>query len=210
MEIKYYGHSCFVLVSSDGTSTLTDPYTKVGYELPIDLAVDVVTTSHAHFDHNYTNTILYKKLVNQSGAQTENIFGIESYHDPKQGRLRGNNIIYKITVDGIVFCHLGDLGEPISTQLIDKIGHVDVLMIPVGGTYTIDARQAKEYVDMLNPKTVIPMHYKPMDGTLDIASADEFLSFFPKTDIEYIPEGKTTYVLNDERKVILYMERIKQ
>jgi L-ascorbate metabolism protein UlaG (beta-lactamase superfamily) len=208
MQIKYYGHSCFVLVSKDGTSVLTDPYTKVGYELPAGLTADIVTTSHSHFDHNYINAISYKKLIDKSGAQAENIFGIECYHDPKQGSLRGKNIIYKITLDGIVFCHLGDIGEEISSQLIEKIGQVDVLFVPIGGTYTIDARQAKEYVDRINPKTVIPMHYKPSDGTLDIASAGEFLSFFPETEIEYIPNGKTDYALNSERKRILYMERI--
>ena len=209
MEIRYYGHSCFALIGKDGTSILTDPYTKVGYELPAGLSADALTISHGHFDHCFTQAIAAKQVINGSGKQAENIVGIDSYHDPKQGALRGRNIIYKITVDGITFCHMGDLGESCSNALLQAIGKVDVLLIPVGGTYTIDAVQAKEYVDKINPKTVIPMHYKPSDGALDIQSADEFLGLFSEKEIERVPNGKIEYLLEKQTKRIIYMERIQ-
>ena len=209
MEIRYFGHSCFALIDKSGKSVLTDPYTKVGYELPIGLSADVVTASHAHFDHKYIDAIAYNRLIDEAGQQASNIIGIESYHDPKKGALRGKNIIYKITIDDIVFCHLGDLGEAVYSEILEKIGKVDVLMIPIGGTYTIDAVQAKAYVDALQPKTVIPMHYRPSDGVLDIETADTFLKLFNEEEIERIPSGETQYDLNTDRKRILYMERIK-
>ena len=209
MEIRYYGHSCFSLIDKDGKQIITDPYTKVGYELPQGLFADIVTASHEHFDHKYLDNIQYSCLIDQPGQQKINIVGIESFHDPEQGALRGKNIIYKITVDGIVFCHLGDLGEALSDEIVEKIGKVDVLLIPVGGTYTIDAKQAKEYVNALSPKTVIPMHYRSLDGALDIAPADEFLKFFSEGEIERISNCITSYDLQTDRKRILYMERVK-
>lgn len=209
MEIRYLGHSCFVLIDKNGKTVLTDPYTKVGYELPSGLSVDVVTASHAHFDHKYLDGISYTRLIDEAGQQDVNIIGIESYHDPKQGALRGKNVIYKITVDGIIVCHLGDLGEVVYPEMIEKIGKVDVLLIPVGGTYTINAAQAKAYVDALQPKAVIPMHYRPLDGVLDIESADGFLKLFNEQEIERISSGITQYDLNADRKRILYMERVK-
>ena len=209
MEIQYFGHSCFALIDNNGISVLTDPYTKVGYELPKGLSADIVTVSHAHFDHAYVENIAYSFLVHQSGQQTENIVGIDSYHDEKQGALRGKNVIYKITIDGIIFCHLGDLGEAVSVEMVEKIGKVDVLLIPVGGTYTIDAEQAKAYVDALSPKTVIPMHYRPLDGILDIDSIEKFLKLFDEEEIEHIPDGSTQYQLGADRRRILYMEKVK-
>lgn len=210
MEIKYYGHSCFLLTDKNGKTVLTDPYTKVGYELPQGLTVDIVTASHAHFDHKYVETIQYTRIIDEAGQQAENIVGIESYHDTKHGALRGKNVIYKITIDGVVCCHLGDLGEDISNEIIEKIGKVDVLFIPIGGTYTIDAMQAKQYVDALCPKTVIPMHYRPLDGALDIDVAETFLRQFNEEEIERIPCGITQYDLTLDRKRILYMERAKE
>ena len=210
MKIKYYGHSCFVLEANDGRKIMTDPYTRVGYELPKNLAVDIVTVSHGHFDHNYTQAVVCNRIVDGTDEQSSDIFGVECYHDPKQGKLRGKNIIYKINVDGITFCHLGDLGEECSPTLLDKIGKVDVLLIPVGGTYTIDAVQAKEYVDRITPKTVIPMHYKPSDGILDIDGSDRFLSLFEDDEIERVINGETDFCLEKPRRRVIYMERIRQ
>lgn len=210
MKIEYCGHSCFVLASKDGKKIMTDPYTRVGYELPANLAVDTITISHRHFDHNYTKAVACNKMIDGAGNQTSDIYGIECYHDPEQGRLRGKNIIYKINIDGIVVCHLGDLGEEYSSTLLDKIGNVDVLLIPVGGRYTIDAVQAKEYVDKINPKTVIPMHYKPSDGILDIDGIDRFLSLFDSADIETVESGETEFCLDKPRKRVIYMERVRK
>lgn len=184
MKIKYLGHSCFQITSNLGTTIITDPYTQVGYELSCGLQANVVTVSHAHFDHNYTDCITKDVVVSTLGkhnVQEIQIEGIHSWHDPRQGALRGENIIYKFLIDGLTICHLGDLGETISNDLINKIGYVDILLLPVGGTYTIDATQAKELVQRLSPKVVIPMHFKPSYGKIDIMGISVFLDQFPQT-----------------------------
>ena len=202
-----------MLTSSSGTSILTDPYTGVGYELPIGLQADVVTTSHAHFDHNYTQNIRCEKILSKIGDtlyKDVRIVGVESYHDEKQGALRGKNIVFKYFIDGLVVCHLGDLGEDVTDGILSKIGSVDVLLLPVGGTYTIDAKQAKAYVEGIAPKIVIPMHFKPSDGKLDIDGVDVFLSQFSH---DCITDYKTNEVeinaidLQGGALSIIYLER---
>ena len=215
MKIQYLGHSCFYLESSAGVSVLTDPYTKVGYELPRGLQADIVLTSHGHFDHNYVQAVSTDCIVKELGATERfgmQIIGIDSFHDPLMGGLRGKNLIFKLDIDGITVCHLGDLGEPCSAELLEKIGKVDVLLIPVGGTYTIDATQAYEYAQKIAPKVVIPMHYKLQDGALDITSADEFLSFYDEKQIKRIVNGAVELSLENftEETLILYMERVRK
>ena len=167
MKIVYLGHSCFKLIFKNGTAVITDPYTKVGYELP-SVKADVVTISHGHFDHNYLAAVSdYRLVASESKKYTYagiEIEGIESFHDPKQGALRGGNVIFKIRGDGLTVCHFGDIGESYSDELARRIGQVDVLLLPIGGKYTIDADEAKEYVEKLGVKLVIPMHYRPKDG----------------------------------------------
>ena len=222
MKIIYYGHSCFALISKNGTPIMTDPYTQVGYELPSGLAADAITVSHGHFDHNYTQAIQSDVIISTVGAHTVNergIVGIDSYHDPKQGQLRGKNIIFKYLIDGMNVCHFGDLGEEISRELIEKIGVVDVLLIPVGGKYTIDAEQAKEYIEQINPRLIIPMHYKPTDGTLDIVGPIAFLEKFNKNFLSIvnnencitIKNGITEISADDflDKQRVIYMERVK-
>ena len=211
MKIAYLGHSCFKITSMLGTSIITDPYTGVGYELPIGLTADVVTASHSHFDHNYTQAIQTDVVISTCGShrvKDVQVIGIPSWHDEKNGALRGENIIFKFLVDGLTVCHLGDLGENVSTELIGRIGAVDVLLLPVGGTYTINALQAKALAEQLAPKIVIPMHFKG-DGKLDICDISVFLKQFPSTSIisggtEYVIDTldlvKTTQIVHLERK----------
>lgn len=214
MKIEYYGHSCFRLTSENGVRIVTDPYTKVGYELPHDLNADIVTISHGHFDHNYEAAVKGSPvIVRQAGKYSGNgveIVGADSWHDPVQGALRGKNVIYKIKSDGVTFCHFGDLGESYSKDLAEKLLGADVWLIPVGGTYTIDAAQAKEYIEKLSPKLVIPMHYRPSDGSLDVAGIDAFLSLMDKKDVIECKTGEyflTEKDLQNEKTKILYMER---
>ena len=214
MKIRYLGHSCFQLIAEDGTCILTDPYTNVGYELPKGLWADVVTVSHGHFDHNCVQAVQSGAVIAKTGEyryKNVKIVGIDSWHDEKQGTLRGGNIIYKIKIDGITVCHLGDLGEPCSAELIEKIGSVDVLLLPVGGTYTVDAEEAKAYADAIAPKKIIPMHYKPMDGTIDITAATPFLALYNEDEIARVPSGETAITSETigDGKQIIYMERVK-
>ncbi len=215
MKIKYLGHSCFYIESEDGVTIITDPYTKVGYELPEGLQADILTLSHAHFDHNYAQAVKAQRIFNMIGEyvyQGIKIRGISSWHDSKQGSLRGDNIIFKFDIDGISVCHFGDLGEGYSETIAKALNESDVWLIPVGGTYTIDGIQAKEYIEKLQPKVVIPMHYLPNDGALDIADARVFLNMMREYPIAHAPNGDIILNKEDlvgEKPKIIYMERIQ-
>ena len=214
MKIEYLGHSCFFLTSANGVRVLTDPYTKVGYELPKGLEADIVTISHGHFDHNHIQAVCNTPAVLDTKAYYAKngveIYGEDSFHDEKQGTLRGKNILFKIKMDGVTICHFGDLGEAYNSELASKV-EADIWLIPIGGTYTIDSAMAKRYIEKCQPKLVIPMHYKPMDGALDIQTANAFLQDCPWEVAEY-KQGEVTLEIKDlQRKntQILYMERKK-
>ncbi len=216
MQITYLGHSCFLVEGETGVKLITDPYTRVGYELPNGLNADIVLTSHGHFDHNYIQAIAGSPIVLDnvgkyvlSGVE---VAGFSSWHDPKQGTLRGHNVIFHFNIDGVRFCHFGDLGEGYSEELAGKLSDADVWLIPIGGTYTIDATQAWEYIDKLSPKVVIPMHYLPKDGALDIAPIENFLAKASTDRIIPCENGifsLTKQDLADLTGKIIYMERRK-
>lgn len=182
MKIEYLGHSCFKLTESTGTSVICDPYSdEVGFEMP-QVEADAVTVSHHHYDHDNIRKVGKNPVIIDKESSFElpgvEINSIMSFHDECRGKKRGENIIFKFRMDGIDVCHLGDLGEDCSSDLIETILPVNVLLIPVGGTYTIDAEMAKEYVDRIMPDIVIPMHYRTKDSKLDIDKVDEFLKLF--------------------------------
>lgn len=216
MKIQYLGHSCFRLIESTGTTIITDPYKEIGYELPKGLKADAVTVSHGHFDHNNAGIIGgHPRIIDKEGFYQlpgVGITGIKSYHDDCGGALRGENIIYKFGMDGLEICHLGDLGEECSSELLEMILPVNILLIPVGGTYTINAEQAKEYVDRIMPEIVIPMHYKTRSLTLDIDKADAFLNLFDDEETEISEKNTLEFSrddLTEEKTKIILMERMK-
>lgn len=189
MKIKWLGHSSFVLTESTGISVVTDPFDPdfvgYGYDKP---DVDVVTVSHDHGDHGFLDGVgSYKEVFRKPGQYEYNgihILGVPSFHDDEEGKLRGKNVIFKFRMDGVNICHMGDIGEPCSPELIERLMPVNVLMIPVGGNYTVDAEIAKEYVDRLMPDIVIPMHYKTKHCELDIDKVDKFLRLFDDESVE--------------------------
>jgi len=164
MDIVYLGHSSFRL-KGKVASLVTDPFDPkmVGLSFP-KVSADIVTVSHDHQDHNKTELIKdVKKIVAGPGEYEINgvsIIGIQSFHDDKKGKLRGKNTIYIIEMDGLRIAHLGDLGHKLSEKMVEQIGNVDILMIPVGGEYTIDTPTAVEIVRAIEPKLIIPMHFK--------------------------------------------------
>lgn len=192
MRIEYLGHSCFKLTESTGTSVITDPYSGVGYEMP-KVSADIVTSSHNHYDHNYFKGVSGKPKVVSSPITFEekgiSITSVRSFHDDAEGKKRGENIIYKFRMDGIDICHLGDIGHECNSDLVELLLPVNVLLIPVGGNFTIDAEMAFEYVERLMPDIVIPMHYKTKSLDMDIDKVGEFLSMFEDEEVEELDTG---------------------
>ena len=172
MTITFYGHACFKLDSLCG-SILFDPFApgKVpGWKLPA-LEADKVLCSHGHSDHNWAEGVALT-----GGAFTGEILQLASFHDDKGGALRGESTITLAEADGLRAVHLGDVGCPLTAEQIAALGRVDVLMIPVGGHYTVDAAGAWEIVKALRPAIVIPMHYRGRDFGYDvIGPAEPFL-----------------------------------
>jgi L-ascorbate metabolism protein UlaG (beta-lactamase superfamily) len=179
MKIRYFGHSCFKITLDSGIRIVTDPFDQtVGYPLP-ETDADIVTSSHSHFDHNYFKAIKGNfKIVNTPGEHDVNgvnIKGISTFHDDEHGAKRGKNIVFVINADNIRVCHAGDLGHILTDDMLKEIGDIDVLMIPVGGYYTIDDRQAVKVIEQLKPKLTIAMHYRTSNVNLPIETVDNFL-----------------------------------
>ena len=179
MRIKWFGHSCFKITNDREVKIITDPFDNtVGYRAP-NVHADIVTISHDHFDHNFIEVVEGEfELINKTGdfyVKDINIRGILSHHDKSEGKKRGMNIIYTFDIGGIKVCHLGDLGNILNEKQIEKIGGVDVLLIPVGGNFTLDARDAVEVVQQLKPSIIIPMHFKTTAIKFPLDSVEIFL-----------------------------------
>lgn len=212
MEIQWLGHSAFKLTESTGTSIVTDPFSEkvVGYAMP-KVSSDIVTISHSHDDHNaISNVEGNPEIINSVGSfeiDGVHIYSMTSNHDHHSGSRRGENLIFKIRMDGVDVCHLGDIGEECSIRLSEAIGAVDVLLIPIGGNYTISAEEAKEYVDLLMPNVVIPMHYKTRDCTLDIGRLEDFLDLFEDEQVIYVDNSikfDRSEFLGEETKIVVF------
>ena len=181
MKIKWLGHASFLITSSEGIRIITDPYeTGMGIDYgPIQETADVVLVSHQHPDHNNVKAVKGNPTsITETGTKAARgieFTGIPTYHDAEKGKQRGNNTVFTFTVDGIKTCFLGDLGHPLSSDEASTFGEIDVLMIPVGGFFTIDAEAASKVCDTLKPKVVIPMHCKTDKCQYPIASVEDFL-----------------------------------
>ena len=181
MKLKWLGHAAFLITSEKGTRIITDPYKvegNINYS-PIPEKADIVTVSHDHFDHNNAAAVKGNPTVVKGAGKQQikdiGIEGIATYHDTSQGSQRGPNVIFALTVDGMRVCHLGDLGHPLSEAQRAQLGAVDILLVPVGGTYTIDAGAAMLLVGQLQPRVAVPMHYKTEKCGLPIADVGGFL-----------------------------------
>ncbi len=182
MIITWQGHSCFKIqdkIGPEGVTVITDPFNKeVGLKVP-NCEADIVTISHDHFDHNNASALRGNPfIINCAGEYDFKgvlIEGIDSYHDDKEGADRGNNIMYRIEIDDISVAHLGDLGHILDNAQLEKLVGTDILLIPVGGHYTLDAKKAVEVIAQIEPRIVIPMHYKIKDLKVDIEGLDKFI-----------------------------------
>ena len=164
MKLKWYGHSCFALTLDDGTVIVTDPFdASVGYPL-CDARADVALSSHGHFDHNYFDSLRGDpRIVNTAGVVTlpgATITGVPCWHDDAQGAKRGTNLIFRIDAGGLSVAHLGNLGHfPDSQEQRAALTGLDVMLIPIGGHFTIDTPQALKIVDAFQPRAAIGMHF---------------------------------------------------
>lgn len=183
MKIKWNGHASFTITASDGTVLVTDPYDPSGYGgvLKYDQVrdrADGALVSHNHADHNYVKGLSGSpKIIKGDGQVREiKIKGISTHHDESGGSQRGNNVVFSFAVDGIKICFMGDIGHQLSQKHIEAIGPIDLLLLPVGGTYTVDADGAASVAKALGPRLIIPMHFKTTKCNLPIAGVDGFLS----------------------------------
>ncbi len=179
MKIKWLGHASFLITSDSGVRIITDPYEpndRLRYG-EIKESAEIVTVSHDHSDHGNVAAVKGNPQVVKGDAEVEGIKfkGIPTFHDAAGGKERGKNTIFCFEVDGVKVCHLGDLGHELTAGQVAQTGAVDVLLLPVGGFYTIDASVASRVVEQLKPRIVIPMHFKNKKCGFPIAGVEEFL-----------------------------------
>ncbi len=190
MVIEWLGHSCFLVTVKNGTRILFDPYDdKIGYSRP-EKEADIVVISHTHSDHNSISRITGNfTVVDQPGIHTFGEITIEcikTYHDNFKGAKRGETLITVLCVRGLRLCHMGDIGCMPDGSIIDKLKGVEVLLIPVGGNYTIDAGEALNICEVIEPNIIVPMHFKTPATDMDIAPLHEFLDAVGREyDISY-------------------------
>lgn len=199
MIIQYYGHSCFKLTTKpagrgqDDVTIFIDPFDKSFGLRPPQGQADLVLVSHQHADHNNVSALKGEPYVidipGEYSVQGINIVGVPSYHDNKEGEERGRNTFYLIETEEMRICHLGDLGHDLDEKQLEKINGIDILMIPIGGKYTIDGKKAVDIVKKIEPKIVIPMHYKINGSTVEIDDEKKFCS-----EIGNCPKEKLTKI----------------
>ena len=192
MTITWLGHSCFIL-ESRGFRALLDPFRDVPGLSDTDTEADAVYCSHDHFDHSYTGCV---RLT--SGK--ENPFTVEElqvFHDDKEGALRGRNTVRRFSAEGIAVVHLGDLGHQLSAGQIRAITPCDVLLVPVGGTYTVDSAGARQAAQAISPRVIVPMHYRLGGMGFEVLTTlDQFLDQYPADMVVRYP-GSTLELTPD-------------
>ena len=180
MKIKWIGHSCFLITSDKGVKVLTDPF-KRDANLTYPRAsenVDIVTISHEHHDHNDVDAVTGRPVILRGASsktfQDVVIRTVNAYHDDAKGKERGPNTIFCLNVSGINVCHLGDLGHQLTSGEIKSLGKVDVLLLPIGGVFTLDADEATLVWEDVKPRVTVPMHYKTDRCQWLKSSAEDF------------------------------------
>jgi L-ascorbate metabolism protein UlaG (beta-lactamase superfamily) len=206
VNIRWRGHASFI-IETDGKSLVTDPFNEqLGYPLS-PIVADIVTISHEHWDHNAVETISGQPQVCRGTGLTKlgniSIKGIASYHDNHQGRERGANTIFKISSEAINLVHLGDLGQLLSAQQVQEIGEVDILLLPVGGKFTINAEEAYQIVSLLQPKIVIPMHFATAHLSFVLAPLEEFATRYDQIIKKPSLEVHSTDLETDMKIIVL-------
>ncbi len=180
MTINWFGHSCFRIEAKEGSILIDRFYEEKTGLKPPKIKDDIVLVTHEHQDHNNIEGLTPEAfLINTPGEYEKKgiaIRGISSYHDKSQGKERGLNTIYVIKAEDMTICHLGDLGqEKLDGSQVEEIGDVDILLVPVGGNYTINYKEAIEVIGQIEPKIIIPMHYKVKDLKVEVEGPEKFV-----------------------------------
>lgn len=192
MTITWLGHSCFLL-ESGGFRALLDPYKDVRGLEDIETEADAVYCSHGHFDHAYTDRITLTEGKENPFAVKE----IPAFHDGQGGALRGRNTVRRFEAEGVRVVHLGDLGHPLTEEQLEAVGPCDVLLLPVGGTYTVDFREAKEVAEAVGARVTVPMHYRKGERGFEVLTTlEDFLNQYPPELVRTYP-GPTLAVEPD-------------
>lgn len=215
MDISFLGHSSFFL-RGKGASLVTDPYDSamVGFKFPR-VRADIVTVSHEHEDHNKVESVPDGPKIVRGPGEYEikgvSIFGVPTYHDNKGGQERGQNTVFVVSIDNLKVCHLGDLGHKLTGEQVGEVGSVDILFVPTGGVYTIDANEASEVVSQLEPRVVIPMHYQTpglAQATFaGLAPVDEFIKELGIEPTREVKFSITADKLPEEMQVVVLERR---
>ncbi|MCD6481799.1 MAG: MBL fold metallo-hydrolase [Thermoplasmata archaeon] len=208
IRVRWHGHSCFEI--SNGRVIVLDPHdgTSIGIPPP-KVRADIIVISHDHFDHNQARVVEKEssvKVRESKEVEGVKIEGIRAYHDKEKGSKRGEITIFKIEFEGMKFCHMGDIGHVPDDETIKKIGKVDMIFIPVGGVFTVDAREAMEIAKKVDARIIVPMHYKieglslpinPLEPFLDLADFDiRYVANEIEMERDDIPEGKEIWVFS--------------
>jgi L-ascorbate metabolism protein UlaG (beta-lactamase superfamily) len=216
MDITYLGHSSFKIKTKTAT-VITDPFDPAMVGLKYSgVEGDIVTVSHNHADHNATSKVTgFKKIIEGPGeyeVMGVSIIGYPSYHDNKKGEERGKNTIFVIEAEGLRVCHLGDIGHALSDDLVNEMGEIDILMIPVGGFFTIGPKEAAEIVGKIDPYFTLPMHYKTPEMKTELAEklqpVDVFLKEIGMTS-ETLPKFslKKEDIIEDQSSKVIILEK---
>ncbi len=214
MNITWFGQSCFQITTNQAknnpVSIVIDPFSpEIGLKVP-KLKADILLVTHSHYDHNNVKAVSNNPVLIDSPGEYEikgvYIQGIPSFHDTVQGKERGLNTIYTLEAEGIRICHLGDLGQnELTTEQLERIGENDILMIPVGGTYTIDLKAITKVLSQIEPKIIIPMHYQIPGLKIKLDGVDKFLKTMGVKSIDPLPKLsiKNKDISAEEAKIII-------
>jgi L-ascorbate metabolism protein UlaG (beta-lactamase superfamily) len=212
MKIKWYGHSAFQIITENGIRIIIDPYESGAFGGSfaygrINDEADIVLTSHDHGDHNYVKDIQGKFVhIKEAGQYEEKgikIRAIPTFHDKSQGHERGTNLVFVVSADDMVVAHLGDLGHTLDGNTLQSIGKVDILLLPVGGFYTIDAKEATKVMDDIGPAITIPMHYKTGSVAMPIGDLEGFIK-----DKKKVKEVNASEIIMNKAKLPIISEII--
>jgi len=218
MEIVYFGQSCFRIRAKEAT-IVTDPFHTTEYLSlkPPKLEADIITVSHSHEDHNNVESVSGtvnrpKPFIIDAPGEYEvsgvSVFGFGAYHDKQQGKERGKNNIFIIVADGLRLVHLGDLGQKLDEKLKEEVSEPDVLFVPVGGKVTLDSSEAVDLVSQLQPKIVIPMHYRLPGGNAELDPVENFMKEIGLEQFEQVEKLSVNLdKLPEEREIVVLAKR---